>query len=88
MRPKMICIFEVDAKFLEKYQNRRIELHCANGAILRGHVGCLAEEDELGFDFYDVEFNGKKLDYDIVITEPYVESFVPLDGENSEKLRR
>jgi hypothetical protein len=78
------------AQFIEKYFSRRVELKTTDGRVIRGRVGWLAEDlgeddDELGFDFEDVDFEGESLPYGMSIADFEVDSFIPIEGENTEE---
>jgi small nuclear ribonucleoprotein (snRNP)-like protein len=69
--------------FVYKYQGRRVELRFFGGDIMQGRVGWFDEGgDELGFDFHDVDSDGKRLPHDMCIKKSEVEFFIPLEGEN------
>ncbi|MDR3332840.1 MAG: hypothetical protein LBT08_09430 [Synergistaceae bacterium] len=72
--------FEVNADFINKYHGKRIEVRCVDGDILTGCVGWINEDDldDLGFDLNDVEANGEKLSYKVIIPESQVSSFIVL----------
>jgi hypothetical protein len=78
------------AQFIEKYFSRRVELKTTDGRVMRGRVGWLAEDlgesdDELGFDFEDIDIGGERLPYGMSLADSEVESFIPLEGENTEE---
>ena len=80
-------VFSVSTDFMDKYYEKRIEVHHQDGRIIRGKVrwyGEGEEETELCLD--DIEVDGKKLDYGIFIPESNIQSFIPLEGENTESI--
>jgi hypothetical protein len=77
-------------EFIEKYFTKRVELHCHDGVVMSGSVGWLAEDlgengDELGFDLEDIDLAGERLSCGMSIADSEVESFIPLEGENTKE---
>jgi hypothetical protein len=77
--------FKVNADLFEKYYKKLIEVHANDNEILRGRVIRLAdEEDGLCVVLEDVERNGRKLPYNLLLGESDASHFIPLEGENPE----
>jgi translation initiation factor IF-1 len=71
--------FEVTADFIDMYHGKRLEFKLSNGDVICGRVGWMDQGDpyDLGVELRDVEENGKSLDYDVIIPESLILSFVP-----------
>jgi small nuclear ribonucleoprotein (snRNP)-like protein len=70
--------FEFNADFFDKFQGKRVEIHCTDGKLLRGRVGELERNDGFNFDLDAVEVEaehaGETPCYNIVIPESQVKS--------------
>ena len=85
-----IVYAEVDS-FMAKYYGRRIEVTCKDGTILAAKLDWFAEMDEeeegdvLGIMLDDVvKADGEEIP-GIVLPFSYIDTFIPLEGENSDE---
>jgi hypothetical protein len=70
-------MFKITPDFEKNYRHKNVEIRCSDGEVIRGLVLGVEQEypRDLGVDLKNVEINGEKVSYHMVIPSSQIESF-------------